>query len=300
MGKQGFGYDVREGVKGYVAHCTLAKENGTRWLRFQEATLREFVVFVLSRHGPAPFLERLAPADLTDYLVEREAKGDMKATLQRRAVIIRAMARWAEAEGRVKTCPLARARIASRRRFPPELPPFDHLWILIQGCQYETLRDAFGILLRTGLRRGELLALRWQDVDLEQGLAHVRATTAYAPKSRRPRAVPLDAAARAILKGRLDGRLGAGPFRNMTRPVVHETTLTKAWKTLATAAGLEALRLHDLRHAFGTHLVQDLGLDLRTVQVVMGHSSVAVTEIYARARTDSAQHVRRVMDHEAS
>ena len=285
------GFPLVSAVRGFLSFCALEKANTEGWLRFQDRTLWEFLLAV---EGAAASVEDLQPFHLTDYLRLRQEKGDTASTRLRRAVIIRAMARWCEDQGRVQSCPLARAKTPRAEWFQRELPPFEVMLALVRGAGSQALRDAMELLIYTGLRRGELLALRWQDVDLARGVADVRATTAYAPKSRRPRAVPLCREAVAILRTRFACK--TGPFLTASGPAITADRLTKAFKELALRAGMDYLRLHDLRHAFATRALCDLKADVLTVQSVMGHSDVAVTRRYLHPRAESAEALRALMD----
>lgn len=286
------GYPLGDAVRGFVSYCALERENTPAWLRFQERTLWEFLFSV---EGRADCLEALQPFHLTDYLQARQAKGDTAATRHRRAVIIRAMCRWAEDQGRVQACPLARVKMPRAKWLQREIPPFPVMQALVRGEADPDLRDAMELLLYTGLRRGELLAAIWSGFDLDRGLHHVRATTAYAPKSRRPRAVPLCGEAVEILRRRR-GRCKVGPFLGAAGPVLSPERLTKGFKALATRAHLAELRLHDLRHAFATHALLDLKADVLTVKEVLGHSDLSVTRRYVHARTDCADALRALWD----
>ncbi|MBS1765984.1 MAG: site-specific integrase [Acidobacteria bacterium] len=285
------GLSLSEAVRGFIAFCSLERANTPSWIRFQERTLWEFLLFV---EGAAASVEALQPFHLTDYLRMRQEKGDTASTRLRRAVIIRAMARWCEDQGRVAACPLARAKTPRAEWFQRELPPFEVMQALVRGCADGTARAAMELLLLTGLRRGELLALRWVDVDMARGLAQVRATTGYAPKSRRPRAVPLCLEAVGILRTRFACKVG--PFLDRTGPAITPDRLTKSFKALAEAAHMGELRLHDLRHAFATRSLCDLRADVLTVQTVMGHSDVSVTRRYLHPRSESADTLRALMD----
>jgi integrase len=165
---------------------------------------------------------------------------------------------------------------------------------LVRGEADPDLRAAMELLILTGMRRGELLALRWVDVDLERGLAQIRATTGYAPKSRRPRAVPLCQEAVDILRTRFACKVG--PFLTPAGPALSADRLTKGFKRLAEGAHLGELRLHDLRHAFATRSLCDLRADVLTVQTVMGHSDVSVTRRYLHPRSESADALRALWD----
>lgn len=286
-----------EAVSTYLIHCETEKQNGARWLTFQRATLKKFQAF-LSEHGIRA-LGLVQPFHLSDFLAGLALAGESTASRTRRAVIIRAVARWAEQQGRIGAAPLSRSVVRASKRLPPELPSRQELELLIVRAKKPILRDAFELLLLTGLRRGELLALRWSDLFLKAGTGHVRATKAWTPKSGKARSFPLNKRAVAILKARQKGPATPGPFLTWTGPLIHESTLTKAFKVLVTKAGRPNLRLHDLRHAFGTFAVNDYRIDIREVQAVMGHASIQTTEIYAHARETAAQHCAMMMSRKA-
>lgn len=135
------------------------------------------------------------------------------------------------------------------------------------------------VLLLTGMRLGEVLSLKWGDVDFTQKQITLRMT-----KSGRVRHVPLSDECRDALD-RLaeitadfpkDGWLFPSSFgsSHMTRPV-------RPWKKACRAAGLPlSLRFHDLRHIFASACVKD-GIPLYTVQGLLGHSSIRMTERYS-------------------
>lgn len=131
------------------------------------------------------------------------------------------------------------------------------------------LTPAILISLNTGLRRGELTALTWEDVNLDARMLTVRAAAA---KSGRSRHVPLNNEALAILvqwrRQQPTGRLF--PVRSFKT----------AWGALMTAAQIENFRWHDMRHDFASKLVM-AGVDLNTVRELMGHADLKMTLRYA-------------------
>lgn len=294
------GYPIPHAIKAFVSHCQLSKGNAPLWVRFQEGTLREFMCFALSKG--AHTMESLEPWHLSDYLRWRqEVKEDKPATLTRRAMTIRAMSRWVEDEGRVKVSPLARSKMPKQTRFQRELPAFDIIRLVVQRIEYQDVREACELLLLTGLRRTELLALRWADMDLTAGVAFVRSTNLYTPKSRKARAVPLPARAVAIMQERKD-RQGShsstytGPFLRQGKAVPHKDTLSKEFRRVADAASFPGLRLHDLRHAFCTRALNDLKADILTVQACAGHGDIETTRGYCHANPDSALALKVLID----
>lgn len=146
-----------------------------------------------------------------------------------------------------------------------------------------------------GLRRGELVALRWRDVDFAgQKLIVRRAlsgeTEVQSTKSRRAREVPLpDQAAAALQRLRRRGEF-IGPdeyvFANRFGRRLDPSALRRRYERARDAAGLEPLRFHDLRHTYGSLLVAG-GIDLPSVKAAMGHARITTTERYLHARPAS-------------
>ncbi len=152
--------------------------------------------------------------------------------------------------------------------------------------------------LKTGLRHGELLALRWEDTDLVAGRLIVRRSLSGkkidTPKNHRTREVPLsDEAARALrghrhLKGELvfcDERGGL-----MTRYAC-KWPLWHACKR----AGIRLIGWHALRHSFASHLVMR-GAPLKAVQELLGHADITMTMRYAHLSPDARRDAVRLLD----
>ncbi len=147
-----------------------------------------------------------------------------------------------------------------------------------------------------GLRLGELLALRWRDVDFAgHALTVGRAMSAgveSSTKSGRVRRLPLpDQAAAALDRmSRREDFTGADErvFCNPLGRTLDPSALRRRYKAAQAAAGLRALRWHDLRHTYGS-LLAAAGVDLVTIQAAMGHSALATTGRYLHARPAADQ-----------
>ena len=176
---------------------------------------------------------------------------------------------------------------------------------LLPKIRDDRLFAAIFLLFGTGLRRGELLGLRWHDVDMAQGILHIRQTLVrvrtydtaaskttllfQAPKTAAARrAVPIPAACLSALqrhKARQAEeklRLGAAysdhglVFCRPSGLPMPPTDFGKHFRQLLTQAGVPAIRLHDTRHTFAT-LMLELGESPKTVQTMLGHTSVSIT-----------------------
>jgi len=138
----------------------------------------------------------------------------------------------------------------------------------------------------TGLRLGELLALRWADVDFAKRLVHVRRSFTHRslgpPKSGRVRSVPLiDDVARALDGiSRREYFVGAEDlvFPNSVGNPLDDSKLRRCFYAALDRAGLKRVRFHDLRHSFGTLAVQVFPLS--DVRAYMGHADIQTTMVY--------------------
>jgi integrase len=138
------------------------------------------------------------------------------------------------------------------------------------------LTPAVLLSMNTGLRRGELLALRWAAVDLKGKQLTIEGSTA---KNQQTRHVPLNADALEILKQWKE----QAPSEERVFPI--DTGFKSAWAPLLTRAKITSFRWHDLRHHFGSRLVQ-AGVPLNTVRELLGHGSLAMTLRYAHLAPD--------------
>lgn len=181
-------------------------------------------------------------------------------------------------EKRLRSALEAREKLARQRRHN------GNVWLLARhrearrdlGTYCDHLAPLVLLALNTGLRRGELFALEWRDVDLIRGALTVRAEVA---KSGKTRHVPLNAEASAVLKrwqaqGEGDGHVFPG------RAGGRMTNINKSWAALCTAAELDDFHFHDCRHHFASKLAM-AGVDLYTIKELLGHSDFAMTQRYA-------------------
>lgn len=172
----------------------------------------------------------------------------------------------------------------SRERFVSEA----EMPALLEAVNAETnvhIRAAFVLYLLTGLRRGELLALRWADVDLQRRVIRLHDT-----KAGRPHEVPLALPAVALLTG-LPQLLG-NPFviasPRAAGQAWHGHAVKQAWNRVRIRGGLEDVRLHDLRRTVGSWLAMS-GASLPLIGKVLNHSNASTTTVYARFQDDATR-----------
>ena len=144
-----------------------------------------------------------------------------------------------------------------------------------------TAVTAVRLLMLTGCRKSEILTLRWSDVDLDAGELHL------ADAKTGPRAVQLPPTAVELLEA-LPRRKGSPwVFPGNDRDGRYSSGgLDHAWRTVRAAAGLEDVRLHDLRHSFASRALA-LGETLPVIGKLLGHSDIETTARYAHLAQDS-------------
>ena len=188
---------------------------------------------------------------------------------------------------------------------------------LLVDARADRLHAMYVLALYLGLRRGELLGLRWEDIDRAAGVLEVRRTLqrvdgelrVVEPKTRSSRrTVPLlglcDEALAAHRDRQLEERAAAGPawietgyvFTSTTGTPIEPDNLRRSWYPIRAAAGLEDVRFHDLRHTAVT-LLLDIGTAPHIVREIVGHAHIGVTmTIYAHASQDEKRAALKALD----
>lgn len=197
---------------------------------------------------------------------------------------------------------------------PPKLKPRkireltpDEEAKFLSVLEQDRLGAAFLTLIGAGLRRGELLALRWQDVDLENAVLHVRNNLVQTkqglilqpPKSEKSvRSIAMPEVLAQVLRRHKEAMAEEGNY-SPERPVfctrkgtwLLPRNLNRKFYQLCKRAGISA-NLHALRHTFATRLLEH-GVDLKVVQEILGHSQIAIT-------ADTYAHVTPRLQREAA
>jgi len=267
-------------------------------------------------------VDRLDRADVARWLDAMAAGGELsRRSIQIMRMVLRAALADAVESGQLRRSPAARVGMprqvakADRER-EADAWTEDEVQRFLASIAEHRWAAPIQLCVHYGLRRSELLGLRWSDIDLDKGLVRIERglvevhgerqwTDAKNARSRRP--VPIDPAMAAALAAhrrfQLEERLAAGPrwidedlvVATKSGSPVSPVNFNRTLQRLVVAAGVPRLTSHGLRHTAATHMVRhadDIG-EIRAAADLLGHSPDMLMRTYAHALPES---VRTVTD----
>jgi integrase len=306
-------------LPGMVRTGATFADAAAEWLRYVEqergrkaSTLADYRSVVRAHFLPAfgeQPLERITEDTIERWLSTQLREGELsRRSLQKMVVLLNGIFRRARKVWKLPQNPVADVeRLPVSKRTDIEFYSPEEVHALVRASAVKQDGTLFLTAAMTGLRMGELLALRWRDVDFATQTVRVTASytagTLGTPKSGLGRAVPLvDEVAQALARlGRRERWTGPDDlvFAGMTGEFLDGSALRRRYKKARDAAGLRPLRFHDLRHTFGSVAIRTA--DPRELQEWMGHSDFSTTQIYMhyRPRADAARRLSAAFGSEA-
>ncbi|WP_369357188.1 tyrosine-type recombinase/integrase [Streptomyces sp. cg2] len=260
-------------------------------------------------------LESLGVADVRRFLVRLEKQTTAATAKESHRVLRSALSSACREE--LITRNVAKL-VEPPRTDSRELTPWtlDETLDFLAAARTDPLYAAFVLAIAMGLRRGEIVGLRWADIDFDSRVLYVRQQTQRRrgvlydddPKSRRRRAVPLPALCVAPLRWhrmrQADVRAKAGErwqeagyvFTTRTGRPVEPRNVYRSFTRVAASAGLRVVRLHDARHGTAT-LLTAAGVAPRVVMEILGHSQISITmDVYTHVVQDTQREAMSHMD----
>ncbi len=225
---------------------------------------------------PEKTLAQITPGDVERYQARR-AETRAPATVNREVKFLKRVFNVAIADGKVATNPVNAVTLYKENNERVRFLSDDEEHRLAESLGDEEWPIA-QLAIHTGLRRGEQFTLLWANVDFTTGLITIPLS-----KSGKLRRVPMNETAREILRALPSRCHSAYVFPSTTgkEPQDAHSYVRRVFRPAVEQAGIEeGLRWHDLRHTFASRLVM-AGVDLRTVQELMGHQSITTTLRYA-------------------
>ncbi|GAA3519124.1 tyrosine recombinase XerC [Actinocatenispora rupis] len=234
---------------------------------------------------------------LRSWLARMRTTGAARSTLARRAAAVRTFSAWAHRSGLVAADTAQQLGVPRAQHALPTVLRVEQAAALVEaptgepdtGTDPVALRDALALelLYGTGIRVGELCGLDVDDVDRGRRVVRVLG------KGRKERSVPYGVPAERAVAAYLDagrpalvtGHSGPALLLGVRGGRLDPRAVRRIVANEAAAAGVPAVSPHALRHSAATHLL-DGGADLRAVQELLGHASLATTQVYTHVSVD--------------
>lgn len=286
-------------VVAFARHLEVERSLSAHTIRAYLGDLESLLTY-LETIGVAD-ISQLELVHLRSWLANQQIKGGARTTLSRRAVSVRLFIKWAVKNKYLAKDVAATLATPKGHRTLPEVLEIADAKVAMdslatRAAEEETpisLRDVaiVELLYATGARVAELCGLDLSDIDYD------RQTIRVLGKGNKERTIPLGNPAMKALNAWLkEGRdlvknlqsenavfLGARGKR-----IDQRTVRTVVYNALQAIEGIERMGPHALRHSAATHLLEG-GADLRTVQEILGHASLATTQIYTHVSTERLQ-----------
>jgi integrase/recombinase XerC len=285
-----------EALTAFERHLRSERGRSEHTIRAYRSDVRSLLAF-LEDEGGVTTLAEVGLRDLRSWLAGMAHSGAARSTVARRSAAARTFLGWATRTGRIAVDPSLRLAAPARASRLPEVLKQAQATALLDVAAVASddedpvhLRDraAIELLYASGIRVGELVSLDIDDVDLASGVARVMG------KGGKERTVPFGAPARDALEAWLRrgrpqvvtdasgaalflGRRGRRADPRQVRSALHAL--------LEHVPDAPDIGPHGLRHSAATHLLEG-GADLRLVQELLGHASLATTQIYTHVSVD--------------
>ncbi len=279
--------EIAAAISSFLTHVQVEKGLAVNTLSAYRRDLAKFEDFAKKRKLALVAVKR---DDLVDFLASLYRQKLESKTVARHLVTLRNFFRHAQVEELITEDPTAHLESPKIRRSLPGYLRLDEVEKLLELPDQTTplgLRDRamLEVLYSTGLRVSELTSLRVMDLDTKVGCVRCIG------KGDKERIVPVGRKALAIVEkylrhgrialiGTTRGTAGAFLFVNRRGGRISRVGVWKIFSSYGRKAGLRVpLTPHMLRHSFATHLLER-GADLRSVQLMLGHSDISTTQIY--------------------
>ncbi len=278
----------------------LATERGlsTNYQLSTRASLERFAAWALDREIDS--VTKVTPPQLSEFLISEKKRGLSATSIKLEAVALRIFFRFLTARARIQADPaekLPLPRLPQTLPQPLSQPDMAKLVAAPTGDSPLEIRDRalLELLYACGLRIAEACSVRLENLDEEGGVIRVTG------KGNKTRLIPVGRAALEALKFYLTNarpklvspKSGGEIFLSVRG---HALTPARIWQLVrhyAKISGIEeAVHPHQLRHSFATHLLAG-GADLRIIQEMLGHASIATTQIYTQVDRGQLKSVHR-------
>lgn len=241
------------------------------------------LIKTLSRHFAGKYLYEITPILVEKFKAER-AREVSPATVNRALACLKCMFNKAIGWGKATENPVLKVKLFKENNKRLRYLEKEEIVNLLSKCGGH-LKPIVITALNTGMRKGEILGLKWHDIDFRRNIIYL-----YHTKNGEKREVPMNEQVKtALIKVK---KHPESSFVFCDKDGKPFGDIKKSWLTALNKSGILKFRFHDLRHTFASHLVMS-GVDLNTVRELMGHKSLEMTLRYSHLSPD---HKKRAVD----
>ena len=271
-----------DGFKDQYLTYLAGNTRPTTYVRYKKA-LQHFTHFLQSYGNPSPKLSQISFQAIEEYKQKR-INVVKPLTVNVELKVLKALYNFAIKSRCARDNPVNKVAFYREVEKKPKFLSQREIEQLLQSS--DGLYPIIYTFLKTGLRKSELINLRWEDIDFQRKCITVESKEKWYTKTGNSREIPLGNGLLETLKNL--PRTSEYVFVN-TNGKKYGYHLTERVKRLGTRIGMNGLTLHTLRHTFISHLVMS-GVDLVTVKELAGHSDIKTTMRYAHL---APEHLRK-------
>ncbi len=269
---------MKKQIEKFLIYLRAEKAVSPHTLKAYTQDLKEFDEFIDKK------LKNIDNLDIRTFLASLYNRDLKKSSISRKLASIRSFFKYLHMEGYVKSNP---AKLVSSPKVPKNLPKFltiDEVFSLMETPKGEAFKPArdkaiIELLYSCGLRVSELTSLDISDMDIKETIIRVKG------KGRKERIIPIGTKAMEAIKNYLPERISLkkkspGLFLNYRGGRLTQRSVRRILLYYSRMINLTGdISPHTLRHTFATHLLHE-GADLRSIQELLGHSSLSTTQKY--------------------
>ena len=266
---------IDEFLKSYKATMKPTTYNRYR------AVMDHFTAF-LEDNEALKTLDQVSPAHIEQFKLYRLESVTHK-TANFELSVVRTLFNHAKKFGYIGKNPVTNIQKIRTSRKQPRFFSEEEIAAIMEVCD-DYFKALFSTLLCTGIRRGELKFLEWSDIDFEKGIIKIQVKDYWEPKGRRSREIPIHDKLRSILEKHKQ-KYGNNRWVFTKDNGEQLDHLWRRFQSILKKADVKDATVHTWRHTFASHLVM-AGVDVPTVQKLMGHRDIQTTMIYAHLAPD--------------
>lgn len=222
-------------------------------------------------------LREISPLMIQKFRASRLKEGVTESTANRYLALLKRMFSIAIEEGYADENPVKKVKFFSEKGALRERILIEQEEEKLMETCSDTLRPILIVALNTGMRRGEILNLRWSQIDLKNRIIRVEKT-----KSGKVRHIPINDVLFCELHKLKSKNSHVFLNSETMKPFVD---MKKGFKAACRRADIKGMRFHDLRHTFASRLIEK-GADIETVRELLGHHSITITQRYTHSTDD--------------